>query len=151
MPRLEWTNKLNVGVYAIDAEHKNLVSLISQLHGAVLGRYGEDTIGEILDRLISDTKTHFANEERLFADTGYRNSVAHKRQHAELIEQVVALRTHFRSGATGSLPIETVDFLGNWLVDHIQDSDKTYVPHLRTEVRQGIWPPASPHAQTPKG
>jgi hemerythrin len=133
MPLMTWNDKLSVGVTVIDQEHKKLVGMINELYDAVQSGHGKAALGKILDGLVDYTKTHFAHEEKFFADTGYPDSAAHKKQHDDLTKQVLDVQAKYKSGATGTLSVEVLNFLKNWLINHIQGSDKKYAPHLRAK------------------
>jgi len=75
---------------------------------------------------------HFAHEEKLFAQTRYPEAAAHKKQHDELTRQVLEVQAKFHRGETGTLTLEIMNFLRNWLVNHILGSDKKYGPHLNS-------------------
>ena len=135
MPLMLWSDKLSVGVKTIDEEHKKLVGMVNDLYDAVQGGQGKDALGKILDGLISYTANHFAHEEKFFAETGYPDSAAHKKQHDDLTRQVLDVQAKYRSGASATLSIEVLNFLKNWLIGHIQGSDKKYGPHL---IAKGI-------------
>jgi len=135
MPLVVWTDKLSVGVASIDKQHQKLVGLLNDFYDAVqLGR-GKEALGGLLGELIDYTKVHFATEERLFAKTGYPDAAAHKKAHDELTQQVLEIQEKYNTGVTLTLSLETLTFLKNWLVNHIQATDKRYGPHL---VSKGI-------------
>jgi hemerythrin len=133
MPLMVWNDKFSVGVTVIDQEHQKLVGMVNELYDAVQSGHGKEVLGKILDGLITYTKTHFAHEEKFFAETDYPDRVAHKRQHDDLTRQVLDVQTKYRAGATGTLSVEVLNFLKNWLITHIQGSDKKYVPHLHAK------------------
>ncbi|MGD1098576.1 MAG: hemerythrin domain-containing protein, partial [Bryobacteraceae bacterium] len=64
-PFVTWNDSWLVGVREIDAQHKNLVSILNQLHEAAMQGHGNDVLGKILDSLVRYTTAHFAAEERL--------------------------------------------------------------------------------------
>jgi hemerythrin-like metal-binding protein len=130
MPIMQWNEKMSVGVAALDNDHKKLVDLVNQLYDAIQAGKGNDALGKILDGLINYTVFHFKNEEQLFAKTGYPASEGHKKEHEDLTKQVLAVQAKFKSGAAGTLTLEVMNFLRNWLITHIQGSDKKYGPHL---------------------
>lgn len=133
MPLMEWTDKLSVGVAQFDAEHKKLVGMVNELFDAVQSGHGKEALGKILDGLIAYTKTHFANEERLLQQHGYGDLAAHKREHEALAQQVVDVQRKYHAGATATLSMEVMNFLKNWLVKHIQGSDRKYGVYLNAK------------------
>ncbi|MTJ80999.1 MAG: bacteriohemerythrin [Telmatospirillum sp.] len=133
MPLMTWNNAMSVGVAVIDEDHKKLVSLVNELYDAIQGGHGKDALGKILDGLVSYTVMHFAREEKFFQETGYPDAAAHKKEHADLTRQVLDVQSKYKSGATSTLSLEVMNFLKNWLVKHIQGSDKKYGPHLNAK------------------
>lgn len=133
MPLMAWNNNLSVGIAVIDEDHKKLVAMVNELYDAVQGGHGKEALGKILDGLINYTVLHFAREEKFFLETGYPDAIAHKKEHADLTKQVLDVQTKYKSGATSTLSLEVMNFLKNWLVKHIQGSDKKYGPYLNAK------------------
>jgi len=131
-PLLSWTEKMSVGIAALDEEHQQLVAMLNELYAGVQGGTSQDALGHVLDELIGYTASHFKHEEHLFAQTGYPESAAHKKEHDALTQQVLDVQAQYKAGATGTLSMEVMAFLKTWLVTHIQGSDKKYTPHLTT-------------------
>lgn len=127
---MTWNDKMSVGVGLLDADHKKLVEMVNTLFDGIQAGKGKDAVGTILDNLIKYTVEHFKHEEQYFAQTGYPDSAAHKAQHQDLTKQVLAVQEKYKSGATATLSLEVMNFLKNWLVNHIQGSDKKYGPYL---------------------
>src|SRR5271167_4548385 len=100
VPFMAWKDSWIVGVQEIDAQHKNLVSLLNKLHQAMTQGEGKDALGSILDSLVSYTKAHFAAEERLMQQSGYPDFIAHKREHTSLAEKVLNFQRTFKSGGS---------------------------------------------------
>jgi hemerythrin len=130
MPLMMWNDRLSVGVKVLDDDHKKLVGMINQLFDAIQSGHGKDSLGKILDGLIDYTKVHFAREEQFFVQTGYGASAAHKKEHDDLTRQVLDVQKKYNAGVTGTLSLEVMNFLKNWLLTHIQGSDQKYGPHL---------------------
>jgi hemerythrin-like metal-binding protein len=124
----EWKNSMSVGVNASDDDHKQLIGMINQLHEGMRNGQGKEVLGKILDNLVQYTKFHFAREEEFFDRTGYPAD-DHIREHRELVKQVETLQSRYKSGES-AISIETLDFLRNWLIVHIQGTDKKYSSHL---------------------
>ena len=133
MPLMTWNEKLSVGVKMLDDDHKKLVGMVNQMYDAIGAGHGKDSVGKILDGLVDYTKTHFDHEEQFFAQTGYGETAAHKKEHDDLTKQVLAVQEKYKAGVTSCLSLEVMNFLKNWLVNHIQGSDKKYGPYLNSK------------------
>lgn len=130
MSLIAWNDRFSVGIASIDKEHQKLVGLLNEFYDAVQSGKGKESLAGVLAALIDYTKMHFANEEQLFAKTAYPDAVAHKKAHDDLIRQVLAIQEKYSKGANATLPSETLNFLKNWLLTHIQGTDKKYSSHL---------------------
>lgn len=122
---IEWTDDLSVGIEEIDAQHKSLVDIVNELDRAVTEHRGRDAMSEILNRLDEYTRIHFAVEESLMRIFGYDDYEEHKAVHDDLIDQLQHIRAEFEAGH-GGVTFELMQVLKNWLVKHIQHSDKEY-------------------------
>ena len=108
----------------LDNDHKRLVDMVNNLFDGVQSGQGKEALGKILDGLIGYTVDHFKREEQFFAQTGYPDNAAHKAQHEDLCKQVLTVQAKYKGGATATLSLEVMNFLKNWLINHIQGSDK---------------------------
>jgi hemerythrin len=126
---MTWSDKLSVGVKQFDEEHKQLVRLINQLHDAMKTGQGKQVISNILQGLISYTQNHFATEERLMRAHGYPDYEQHKKEHNSLTLSVLDLQKQYQTGNM-LLSQKVMDFLKDWLANHIQGLDKGYGPFL---------------------
>jgi hemerythrin len=126
----KWSPEYNVNIKVIDSQHQELVNIINRLFNAISMREGDKVIASILDALMSYTKTHFALEERLLQQANYADFVAHKQEHAKLIEQLDQL---CKKHLIEEQPIyfEMLRFLKKWLKDHINGVDKGYSKALQ--------------------
>ncbi len=120
---MEWSNNLSCNNDMIDADHKRLIELINRLHDAMMARQGSKMIGDVLNELVDYTKTHFGREEALMASKVYPHFLPHKGEHDKFIEQVNALQKKLEGGAI-SISLETMDFLRDWLFNHIMKVDQ---------------------------
>ncbi len=124
-----WNDTWLVGVQEVDAQHKHLVSLLNQLHEAMMQGHGKNVLGPILDSLVRYTQVHFTAEERLMQQSKYPDIVNHKREHDALTQKVLDFQKNFVAGRI-ALGIEVMQFLSSWLQGHIRGTDKKYVPFL---------------------
>ncbi len=122
MSFIDWSKELSVGYEQIDTEHKKLIELVNRLHGAMSKGQGNKIMGEIFDELLNYTVFHFQAEEKLMKSHSYPQAPAHFKEHQDLIQQVLELQAKFKAG-TVMLSIATMDFLKNWLANHILQTD----------------------------
>ena len=128
---MEWDPAtLATGIPSIDLQHQKLIDLINRLHAAMLEGKSRIEAPAILSDLADYTVLHFKHEEDIFDRIGYAGSVDHKRQHAELVAQVVKLQDDAKAGKF-TVGMETMDFLKSWLTDHIRGTDFLYVDAMK--------------------
>ena len=130
MPLIEWSADLSVGIDSIDEQHKKLVNMINALNDAMLTGSSNDLLGKIFTGLAAYTQKHFSYEEHMFAEYGYTNSEKHKRQHSELIAQVVELKQNFIENPQETITADLMQFLKSWITNHIMKTDKEYSEFL---------------------
>jgi hemerythrin-like metal-binding protein len=127
---ISWTTKMSVGVAVLDEDHKELVSLLNKLHDGIAAGHGTETLGKILDGLVDYAKGHLVREEEMFAQTGYSDAAEHIKKHQEMAAKVLEIQARYNKGLFDALSLTTLEFMRNWLSDHIQGSDKSYKEHL---------------------
>ena len=125
----EWKPEYSVDIESIDGQHQSLLAIGHELHTAMSTGQSKAVMGKILDRLIQYTTMHFAHEERLMQSRGYPGFVGHKALHDALAAKVVQFQVDFKEGRA-AVSIDLLDFLKNWLVEHIQVTDRKYAPYL---------------------
>ncbi|NUN10971.1 MAG: hemerythrin family protein [Ignavibacteriaceae bacterium] len=123
-----WRDTYETGIPEVDRQHRSLVDITNELIGAHQKQTGRFIIYGILDRLVEYTKIHFSDEEKLF-DTGYTGAVKHRQEHDYFILELDKLQ---QEAARNNLLLtyKTLDFLKDWLINHILGTDKelgTYI------------------------
>jgi hemerythrin len=129
MSIIKWSDDYSVGVKQIDDQHKELVDLINRLFDAMSLGKGREVLESVFDQLRKYTHVHFQTEERLMVIYGYPNYEEHKKEHEELINQINELKDKFKAGDR-KITIEVVDFLKEWLLNHIKKEDQQYKSHF---------------------
>ena len=127
---VQWKDEYSVGIDSIDNDHKKLISLINDLETAVHYNTGDEFERRALEALVDYTQVHFKREEDLMQEHAYADYEAHKGQHEQMISKVeVFLDDYNRNGhqALGRI----AQYLKQWLLEHINGTDRKYVPHLR--------------------
>ena len=127
---IPWTDDLLMGIAAIDRQHKWLVDATNQLHEEV-SRPEPDrgAIFDLLMGLVEYTCTHFTAEEDVFQRFGYPDADGHRAQHKAFAARINALIDAHERGDNTSL--EALEFLKQWLLHHILESDQAYAPFLK--------------------
>jgi hemerythrin len=124
-----WNDSYSVNIKEIDSQHKILIGLINELHDGMKVGKGKDILKKILDELVKYTVYHFDHEEKLFTSYKYPESSPHKMAHTNLIQQVKSLKENYDKGKT-VLSMDVMNFLKDWLVNHIIGTDKKYSIYL---------------------
>lgn len=131
-PLVIWNESWCIGVKNVDAQHENLVALVNKLNQAMSEGKGKNVLENILESLVSYTKAHFRDEERMMEQNGYPDLIEHKRQHVALTKKVLDFQTEFKSGAMG-MSIDIMQFLTTWLRGHILGTDIKYVALMHSK------------------
>jgi len=127
--RVDWKDEYSVGIESIDQQHKNLINLINMLQTTVDYSTGEEFERECLAAVVDYTKTHFVYEEGLMSKYGYPDFEAHKAQHQKMIDKVDDLLAAYQQRPESAMK-DTLDFLKQWLIRHINGTDKQYSDYL---------------------
>lgn len=128
MPLIQWNEQISVGNDQFDNDHKYLITLLNSLFDGINAGRGPQSLAYILEELLEYTETHFAREEAEMQRLGYPDYEDHKAQHDMLTGRVYDIQCQVAAGGTAALSKEAVEFLNNWLVGHIQGTDKGYMP-----------------------
>lgn len=125
-----WKEEYSVAIPEIDAQHRQLVTILEDLHRAMRKAEGTTVLGSILDRLQQYAAEHFATEERLFKKYHYPEEQEHKREHESFLAKLSSFqKAHGRGEKLASS--ELMQFIENWFVDHMQATDYRYVPFFQ--------------------
>ena len=125
MELIKWTQKYSVGITEIDNQHKGLVILINELFSLMSEGKAKAKMPEIFDHLTDYTKKHFFVEESMLIKYGYKEYDQHKEEHQKFIAQLVKLKLDLEKEEI-TISLKTLNFLKDWLLNHILISDKKY-------------------------
>ena len=128
-----WNDDYSVQIQEFDVQHQRLISLLNELHQAMLEGKNKVLVSRILNDLVDSTRRHFAAEERRMQEAAYPDFLSHKMEHYKLKHQVTDFLEEFDAG-DGAISVQMMDFLKDWLVRHINGADKKYTPHLRAHA-----------------
>ena len=74
MAFLKWSEKMSVGVPALDADHKKMVDLINGLSKTMNEGGSVDEVCQAINALVDYARYHFEMEERLCGSLAIRGS-----------------------------------------------------------------------------
>ncbi len=126
---LEWKPEYSVGIPSIDMQHRRLINLINRLQTAVDYSTGEVFEREALDELVDYTRTHFRYEEDLMEQNEYPGFEGHREEHVRMIARVEQVLQDYQQDQDDAMQKAT-DFLKDWLINHINGTDKQYSQFL---------------------
>ncbi len=131
-PLLRWSPSLALDIKSIDEQHKVLVNLINELHQKMNSNAPQTAVGSVLGKLIDYTATHFKTEEEFFAQHRYEETDKHKEIHAKLVDQLLKFQKDYKAGEA-DISLELMEFLKDWLINHIKKTDAKYAPFLKSK------------------
>lgn len=123
--KLEWEEKYSVGIELIDNQHKRMFSVINELLDLLEHKISEEQLMAITDSLLQYKKFHFATEEKYFKEFNYDGAEEHIEKHKEFGEKLDAIKVK-HSGQSVEFAFELVDFLEDWLINHLLVIDQKY-------------------------
>lgn len=118
----KWQDKFDVGLDAIDMEHRNLLKCINKLITAQ--SLERPIILKLADEVSLYAQFHFLSEENLMCLTHYPDLAKHSESHRVLLKQLAGKRRHLEQSKSGLQ--EYVTFLVKWFIDHTQTIDKEF-------------------------
>jgi hemerythrin len=125
MSLVRWSDEYSVCIKEIDEQHKQLFDLINKLHDAMKETKANNILGKVIKDLVSYTKYHFSSEEILLKNCNYPNFEQHKLLHDEFFKRIKEIEEKYFNDSV-SLSQEVLQYLIDWLVYHIKNTDKQY-------------------------
>ncbi len=122
-----WKEEYCVGVEFIDEQHKELVVIANKIYellknDLIADKY--DSIIAIIDELKDYTVYHFKAEEEYMKSIGYKKLLSQKVAHNDFLEKMQSIDMDKIDNGHNEYLIEMLDFVCEWLVQHIVKEDK---------------------------
>ena len=124
---IAWKPFYSVGAPLLDAQHKQIIRIVSELYEALDQGNDAALLEPLLDRLVQYTSAHFKYEEDIMRQHDYPGLAEHKALHDRLRQRTADLRANV-SLVTGR---DLLRFVKDWWLEHIQGEDKKYAPYLQ--------------------
>lgn len=130
---IEWKDEYALGVESIDEQHKKLFEIADRIYDLIrntllMDKY--DAIVEIIHELKDYTVYHFAAEEEYMKSIGYKKLLSQKVAHDDFLHKVEEIDFEKIDNGQNAYLLETLDFVVEWLEQHILKEDKLIVGEI---------------------
>jgi len=122
MALIEWRSEFETGIDEVDAEHRELVELINDLHRKIGDKADSETISAFLGEVFARIAAHFALEETVMRKHAYDEYAAHKAEHERLLDEIRDIMDAHEAGSAhygAALSARVRD----WFVNHFKHKD----------------------------
>lgn len=127
-----WDESYNTGIAIIDQQHRQLFEILNRLHEKRRNPKADRVdFLTTLDSLDQYARFHFREEEQLMTDAAYPELDAHRDQHQAFKEKLAEFQQQSHTGDLKELFDESLSYLFDYLVRHVQQEDRRYIPYLK--------------------
>ena len=126
----EKNNKYRMYPASINEDQKKIIGTVDKAIDAKQQQDSPNELKEVLSHINRDAVRHFTTEEsymKIFKYPGYQY---HKEEHHDFSEKAIAYCNRVIEGDY-HISNEIFEYLKEWLVNHIQITDKKYVECFR--------------------
>ncbi len=123
---IKWNNNYSVGISIIDEEHKKLIGILNKIIYAKEHNVNPEELKEVLREMTDYTVTHFTTEEAYMKAFNYPEYQDHKEEHMNFSTKIIAYTYKVIKGDY-QFADELTEYLKQWLINHIQVTDRQYV------------------------
>jgi hemerythrin len=113
-----------VALEFMNRDHADFVTMRSQLLGLISAQATENDMDALLDELLTHTRHHFAEEERLMQETRFPPYAMHKSEHDHVLADMSARIERWKQECDVAALQEWLDKdVGAWFVTHVSTMD----------------------------
>ena len=130
---VSWSSKMETGIEEIDRQHKRLFEIAEKLYEAKNGDPEMLNMGiaGTAEELLKYAKIHFDTEEGMMKKAGFEGYSEHKKIHNAFQEKAQAYQARINERSDDIfLAMEIMNFMMDWIIDHISIKDREYVPFI---------------------
>ena len=123
----EFKEEYKTGIESIDMEHMKLFEIANKAYDTLMDEFIPDKydyIIEILEELASYAAIHFQHEEEYMMSIRYKKLFTQKAEHQDFMDKIATFNLHDIDGDQNETIMNILQFLTDWLVEHIVGSDK---------------------------
>jgi len=137
MALFDWSKSYELDIPQIDTQHKELVRMINDLYSSLKGEGSAESVNQTLSQLLRYVDVHFDTEERAMQELGYPDFNVHHQMHEYLRRRVFDLEKDQLQGRNIAT-FELLNFLVDWLKNHIAQEDMQFGQYLRKMERSNL-------------
>lgn len=121
MSFVNWRDEETAFVTEIDDQHKNIISLINDLHSLLPSDEKEKKSKKIYE-LLTVLEHHFKTEEKLMKEYKFENTFSHTQEHNKLISKMIKYKNDFNSDKI-DLNLDFLMSVKSWFHNHNKIND----------------------------
>ncbi len=106
----------------LEKEHQQLIDLLDAIDKCISTGDSMNQAHTYLSDFVALVEEHFKNEEELMETYKYPEIIDHKKEHADLLEQLFILKNKLDNGLT-PFGKDYMQLLRHWLEEHLFDAD----------------------------
>ncbi len=136
MTSVNWNEAYRLGLDAIDDQHASLFEMVERTRQAVVMRAEHARILHLLGELEHYVSVHFTAEEAFMQSCHYPQFKPHQEVHLRFTDRIRQEKQAVLAGR--HLTLDLLQFLNEWLVQHILVEDKAYAEHVQRQGGGGL-------------
>ena len=130
MEQFEWNDSFSVGNILMDAHHRIFFEMIKDF-SALENKDDHDAIKKRIDFLVEYAAMHLGAEEKLMLAANYPGFDGHKAAHDAFAHKLISIKESFNKDRNSISADDILAIMQDWLISHIVDSDKRYMPYVQ--------------------
>ena len=135
MSGFKWKEEYNLIIEEIDKQHRKLMEIGKKAYDIAIIDDGYDRYDEIIsiiDELLEYTKYHFEYEENMLKEYNYDHIHEQVEEHGFYVYKIneVSEREDIDDNQRKVI-LEIIDFLSEWISQHIMVADRKYAVFLK--------------------
>jgi len=130
----KWKDRYNLNIEQIDNQHRKLFEIGERAYSLAILNDSYDHYDEImtvLNELLDYAEYHFKYEENLLESYNYDGLGQQKQEHGFYINRINSITSRDIDENQKQTIIEIVDFLSEWISNHILFSDRKYAIYFQ--------------------
>lgn len=130
MGKTKWNDFNSVNIKELDDHHKQMAKMLEKLSK----NKDQKKLGHIIEKLIAYAHYHFQAEEKYFKKYQYPEGPEHASQHQRFLKTIKDFERKHKANKLD--PVEFLDFLSSWWINHVNDADHKYSTFLN---KRGVY------------